>query len=85
MRLTDEMRDEISKMNFKQEDQLESYKVKLENFYCQTDLKEQTFQDFQSFFFKFSQARNILKHHPERKIISVRCSYGNNDEAGSTF
>ena len=32
--------------NFQHGDELDSYKVKLENFYTDTDVKEQTFQDF---------------------------------------
>ena len=92
MRLTKEIRYEMSKMghrifgmNFLHEDELESYKVKFENFYCETDIKEQTFQDSQSYFSKFSKARKKFKGHPERKTLSARSSYEDNDDAGSDF
>lgn len=42
----DQHRDQISRLNFQHGDELESYQVKLENFYSETDVKEQTFQDF---------------------------------------
>ena len=69
MRLTDEMKIEInmmadrvdrldtlkSRLNFQYGSELESYKVKLENFYSETDLKEQTFQHFQICFSEFAK------------------------------
>ena len=77
MRLTDEMKNEISlihrrvialheeflvnapvdhvqqsRWNLQHGDDLECYKVKLENFYSETDVKEQTFQDYTTWDYK---------------------------------
>ena len=41
------------RLNSQHGDELESYKIKIENFYSETDVKEQTFQDFQSDFWNY--------------------------------
>ena len=40
----------LSCLNSQHGDELETYKVRLENLYSETDVKEQTFQDFQTYF-----------------------------------
>ena len=39
----------LSRLNFQHGHELETYKVRLENFYSETDVKEQTFHDFQTY------------------------------------
>ena len=61
----------LYRLNAQHGDELESYKVKLENFYSETDVKEQTFQDYTTWDYKeqdlFSQAREGYgPYHMER-------------------
>ena len=42
----DQHHDKQSRFNFQHGDDFERYKVKLENFYSETDVKEQTFKKF---------------------------------------
>ena len=42
----------LYRLNAQHGDELESYKVKLENFYSETDVKEQTFQDYTTWDYK---------------------------------
>ena len=39
----------MSRLNSQHGYELETYKVRLENFYSETDVKEQTFHDFQTY------------------------------------
>ena len=43
----------LSRLKSQYVDELETYKVKLENFYSETDVKEKTFHDFQFCLRKF--------------------------------
>ena len=52
-------------------EELESYKVKLENFYSDTDVKEQTLQDFQSYFRNYCEQHFLDEFYPMKK--SLKC------------
>ena len=68
----------LSRLNSMHGYELENHKVRLENFYSETDVKEQTFQDFQTYIWNprvfsgdFYPLEYSRKRLSERKISSI--------------
>ena len=64
----------LSHLNSQHGDELECYKVRLENFYSETDVKEQTFQDFQTYLWNhrgFSGDFYLMEYSFKTRIWNV--------------
>ena len=69
----------LSRLNSQHGDELQTYKIRLENLYSETDVKEQTFQDFQTYFWNlrgfsgdFYPMEYSLKQEKDMESLSER-------------